>query len=98
MDFQVLNNTYSILLYHYNLDFRVYDVDCNGSLDKVEMTHVVKCMYKMHGKTSKDAQELAEEIFVQLDQNSDGMISCNEFIQSCSLDPNLYELLTPNNR
>merc|ERR1711936_49682 len=78
--------------------FRMYDVDGNGWIDLVEMTKLVKSIYAMIGPTTAqhDSPEArAKEIFQRMDINCDGRITKDEFIQTCLVDQNLIQLLTP---
>ena len=81
----------------------MYDVDGNGWIDLVEMTRIVKSIYKMMGPThqaqlAQSPARRAEEIFRRMDVNNDGKVTRQEFVR-CSLeDPRLLEILAPNTR
>ena len=80
----------------------MYDVDGNGYIDLVEMTKLVKSIYAMMGPSRvlqehhESAEDRAKEIFIRMDKNADGRVTREEFIQSCSVDQKLIQLLTPN--
>merc|ERR1712059_173654 len=89
-----------------NWAFSMYDVDGNGAIDLVEMTKIVKCIYKMmdgpgrtvvRGPTHKqETPEIrAETIFRRMDINSDGRVTRQEFVRSCLDDQKLIDMLTP---
>ena len=81
--------------------FSMFDVDGNGWIDQVELTHLMKSMYKMvdTGKNKIHMEETPEKqakrIFEQMDMNSDGRVTQEEFIKACLIDDKLIELLTP---
>ena len=81
----------------------MYDVDGNGWIDLVEMTRIVKSIYKMMGPSPRadlleSPEKRAEDIFRQMDANSDGRVTRQEFVRCCVNDPKLLELLAPNTR
>merc|ERR1712172_421664 len=83
--------------------FSMYDVNGNGYIDLNEMTQIVRSIYHLIGKDQisglveeETPESRAETIFRIMDLNSDGKISRNEFVQTCSNDQNLLSLLSPN--
>merc|ERR1719323_1900765 len=85
--------------------FRTFDSDKNGYIDLNEMTQIVKSIYHLIGRQQIDSlvaeetpEARAETIFKIMDLNSDGRITRNEFVQVCSNDQNLLNLLSPNLR
>merc|ERR1719290_595858 len=66
-----------------NWAFSMYDVDGNGWIDLVEMTKIVKSIYKMSGLKQtaavvgdqQSAEDRAEGIFNKMDANSDGKVT-----------------------
>jgi len=71
--------------------FKMYDVDGNGGIDFDEMKRTIFAVYEMVG-TPADMTK-AEELFLKLDQNSDGYISQEEFISIIKRDHNLLNIL-----
>ncbi|KAJ8002695.1 hypothetical protein DPEC_G00161600 [Dallia pectoralis] len=53
--------------------FKVYDRDGNGKLDRHEVRHIIKIIYKIK-KTNSDMtpEEICNRIFERVDQNGDG--------------------------
>ena len=79
----------------------MYDVDGNGWIDLVEMTKIVRSIYKMMGPNQalvdqfETPEKRAEDIFRRMDANSDGRVTRQEFVRSCLNDSKLAELLSP---
>ena len=79
----------------------MYDVDGNGWIDLVEMTKIVRSIYKMMGPNVamvdqfETPEKRAEDIFRRMDANSDGRVTRQEFVRSCLNDSKLSELLSP---
>merc|ERR1712126_183780 len=84
-----------------NWAFSMYDVDGNGWIDLVEMTRIVRSIYKMMGPNQalvdqfETPEKRAEDIFRKMDVNSDGRVTRQEFVKSCINDNNLAQLLSP---
>jgi len=72
--------------------FRMYDVDGNGSIDFNEMRRVVSAVYEMMGNDNSNVTK-ARELFSKMDENSDGLVSQEEFIAVCSKDDDFLRLL-----
>ena len=79
----------------------MYDVDGNGWIDLVEMTKIVRSIYKMMGPNQalvdkfETPEKRAEDIFYKMDANSDGRVTRQEFVCSCLNDATLAKLLSP---
>ena len=80
----------------------MYDLDGNGHIDLSEMTNLVTSIYKMirgtdqaHVLQEETPVQRAETIFQQMDVNSDGKITREEFIKTCINDTKLLEMLSP---
>lgn len=83
--------------------FSMYDVNGNGSIDLQEMTQIVRSIYHLIGKDQisglveeETPESRAATIFRIMDINADGRVTRNEFVQTCSKDQNLLNLLSPN--
>ena len=66
----------------------MYDVVGNGWIDLVEMTRIVKSIYKMMGPNHRaylleSPEKRAEDIFQRMDANSDGRFMRQEFVRCC---------------
>lgn len=86
--------------------FKMYDIDGNGELDLDEMIKIVQDIYAMQRvysklganieKPTKSAEELAEDIFTQIDVDGDGTLTEEEFLTGCIEDDKLFKMLVPN--
>lgn len=74
--------------------FRMYDLDGNGSISRDEMLDIVRAIYKMVGNADEEAAaERTDMIFGQLDKNSDGQLSQDEFIEGATKDPTIVKMI-----
>lgn len=74
--------------------FRLYDVDCSGSINVKEMASIIETMDNVEGRKQGQSvslnnpalklpsvQERAEELFKSLDKDGDGEINQEEFVE-----------------
>lgn len=61
------------------LTFRGVDVDRSGSITRDELLHLIKTSQQMAALEPHRAEEIADQIFGEFDQNADGKISFDEF-------------------
>ncbi|GAA6218973.1 guanylyl cyclase-activating protein 2-like [Lates japonicus] len=69
--------------------FKVFDSDDNGRLDRSELQKIVKIIYKIKkgsvsdetGTGSLTADQVCDRIFQEVDVNSDGQITLDEFVE-----------------
>ncbi|XP_030016484.1 guanylyl cyclase-activating protein 2-like [Sphaeramia orbicularis] len=77
--------------------FKVYDRDGNGCLDRGEVKHIVKIIYKIknHNKpgVTVNIEDICDRIFELVDKNKDSQISLEEFIEGAERDPWVMEQL-----
>jgi len=77
--------------------FSLYDINGDGIITKDEMLDIVTAIYAMMGKFAEpcfdehSAREHVERIFLKMDQNKDGVISVEEFMDSCRRDQSITE-------
>ena len=86
--------------------FKMYDLDGNGELDLEEMIKIVEDIYTMQRvysklganieKPTQTAEEMALDIFTQIDENGDGSLTEEEFLTGCLQDDKLFKMLVPN--
>ncbi|KAF7249256.1 Kv channel-interacting protein 1 [Varanus komodoensis] len=79
--------------------FNLYDINKDGYINKEEMMDIVKAIYDMMGKYTypvlkEDAPRQHVEVFFQkMDKNKDGVVTLEEFIESCQEDDNIMRSL-----
>ncbi|XP_056383667.1 guanylyl cyclase-activating protein 2-like [Hyla sarda] len=73
--------------------FKIYDKDGNGSVDKQELKEIIQSVYsiKRDWKRDPDAQllspdEVCNRIFQLVDENGDGQLTLNEFLEGAKRD------------
>ncbi|MBN3273831.1 KCIP2 protein, partial [Polyodon spathula] len=72
-----------------NWAFNLYDLNKDGCITKEEMMAIMKSIYDMMGKCTSpcmqdDAhREHVESFFQKMDRNNDGVVTIEEFIESC---------------
>ncbi|XP_052055146.1 Kv channel-interacting protein 4 isoform X4 [Apodemus sylvaticus] len=78
--------------------FNAFDTDHNGAVSFEEMLDIMKAIYDMMGKCTypvlkEDApRQHVETFFQKMDKNKDGVVTIDEFIESCQKTklPSLY--------
>jgi Ca2+-binding EF-hand superfamily protein len=77
--------------------FRMHDTDNSGLIDPKEMNHVMKDIYNMleviGAAPKNNSDDGAKKIFNQIDINSDGLLTMEEFLKGCMKDDELMLLL-----
>ncbi|XP_051506883.1 Kv channel-interacting protein 2 [Myxocyprinus asiaticus] len=79
--------------------FNFYDLDKDGCITKEEMINVVKSIYDMMGRFTYPCmqddtpREHVENFFQKMDRKHDGVITIEEFIESCQKDENIMQSL-----
>ncbi|KAL7976381.1 hypothetical protein Chor_015445 [Crotalus horridus] len=72
-----------------NWAFNLYDINKDGYITKEEMLDIMKAIYDMMGKCTypvlqDDApRQHVETFFQKMDRNKDGVVTIDEFIESC---------------
>ncbi|XP_061412284.1 Kv channel-interacting protein 1-like isoform X2 [Lethenteron reissneri] len=74
--------------------FNLYDINKDGYITKEEMNGIIKSIYDMMGRGTystvpMSAPEEHVDKFFQMDQNKDGVVSIEEFMQACKNDENI---------
>nr|XP_014337535.1 PREDICTED: Kv channel-interacting protein 1 isoform X2 [Bos mutus] len=79
--------------------FNLYDINKDGYINKEEMMDIVKAIYDMMGKYTypvlkEDTPRQHVDIFFQkMDKNKDGIVTLDEFLESCQEDDNIMRSL-----
>ncbi|TEA42405.1 guanylyl cyclase-activating protein 2 [Lagenorhynchus albirostris] len=84
--------------------FKIYDKDRNGFLDRLELLDIVESIYKLKKacRVEMEAEwqgklltpeEVVDRIFLLVDENGDGQLSLNEFIEGARRDKWVMKML-----
>ncbi|KAI3377723.1 hypothetical protein L3Q82_008450, partial [Scortum barcoo] len=76
--------------------FKMYDKDGNGKLDRQEVKHLIKILYKIKlqkSNISMTPTEICDRIFELVDQNDDGQITLSEFMEGAQKDEWVMNML-----
>ncbi|XP_052052644.1 Kv channel-interacting protein 1 [Apodemus sylvaticus] len=79
--------------------FNLYDINKDGYINKEEMMDIVKAIYDMMGKYTypvlkEDTPRQHVDVFFQkMDKNKDGIVTLDEFLESCQEDDNIMRSL-----
>ncbi|XP_042288862.1 Kv channel-interacting protein 2-like isoform X2 [Thunnus maccoyii] len=80
-----------------NWAFNLYDLNKDGCITKEEMLDIMTSIYDMMGKytypTMQDdaPRDHVESFFQKMDRNKDGVVTVDEFIESCKKDENIMQ-------
>ncbi|XP_025782986.1 calsenilin [Puma concolor] len=75
--------------------FNLYDINKDGYITKEEMLAIMKSIYDMMGRHTypilrEDAPlEHVERFFQKMDRNKDGVVTIDEFLETCQKDENI---------
>ncbi|XP_044142843.1 guanylyl cyclase-activating protein 2 [Bufo gargarizans] len=82
--------------------FKVYDKDGNGCIDKTELLEIVESIYNLkkvcrQGQEDRSPllspEEVVDRIFLLVDENGDGQLSLDEFIDGARKDKWVMKML-----
>ncbi|XP_072342116.1 calsenilin-like isoform X3 [Scyliorhinus torazame] len=80
-----------------NWAFNLYDINKDGYITKEEMLAIIQSIYDMMGRYTypilhQDAPiEHMEKFFQKMDRNQDGVVTIDEFIQTCQKDETIMQ-------
>eukprot|EP00092_Neocalanus_flemingeri_P091867 GFUD01116556.1.p1 GENE.GFUD01116556.1~~GFUD01116556.1.p1 ORF type:complete len:195 (-),score=73.47 GFUD01116556.1:144-728(-) len=76
--------------------FRIFDMNSDGVISKKELTRLVKDMYGMIKSESPEMESkemVAKSVFAEMDKDTDGKITMEEFISACLGQEELSRIL-----
>ncbi|XP_048203260.1 guanylyl cyclase-activating protein 2 [Perognathus longimembris pacificus] len=84
--------------------FKIYDKDRNGCIDRLELLDIVEAIYKLKKACRVEPElgqqgqlltpeEVVDRIFLLVDENGDGQLSLNEFIEGARRDKWVMKML-----
>ncbi|XP_063434997.1 calsenilin-like isoform X4 [Mytilus trossulus] len=77
--------------------FGLYDINGDGLITREEMLDIVSAIYDMMGRFSEPSvdenttKDHVEKVFQKMDLNKDGVISLEEFMETCRRDENIIK-------
>ncbi|XP_045902945.1 Kv channel-interacting protein 2-like isoform X1 [Micropterus dolomieu] len=77
--------------------FNLYDLNKDGCITREEMTDIMHSIYDMMGKythpSMKDnaPKEHVDNFFQKMDKNNDGVVTIEEFLETCQKDENIMQ-------
>ncbi|XP_072122818.1 calsenilin-like isoform X2 [Mobula birostris] len=75
--------------------FKLYDINNDGYITKEEMLVIVQSIYSMMGRYTYPVihqdtpYEHVEKFFQKMDRNQDGVVTIEEFLETCQKDENI---------
>ncbi|XP_053544907.1 guanylyl cyclase-activating protein 2-like [Bombina bombina] len=88
------------LEYKLRWSFKIYDRDGNGCVDKKELREIIQSIFtiKKNWKRGEDSQllsteEVCDRIFQLVDENGDGQLSLQEFVNGAQRDEWVQKML-----
>ncbi|XP_028647175.1 guanylyl cyclase-activating protein 2-like isoform X2 [Erpetoichthys calabaricus] len=80
--------------------FKIYDKDGSGCVDKKELLEILKAIYNLKKSSKQDIdfelltpEEVCDRIFQLVDENGDGQLSLDEFLQGAQKDVWVMKML-----
>ncbi|CAG5987237.1 unnamed protein product [Menidia menidia] len=80
-----------------NWAFNLYDLNKDGCITREEMTEIMNSIYDMMGKctfpnmSDSAPKEHVESFFQKMDKNNDGVVTIEEFLETCQKDENIMQ-------
>ncbi|XP_076359439.1 A-type potassium channel modulatory protein KCNIP1-like isoform X1 [Tachypleus tridentatus] len=80
--------------------FNLYDINGDGCISREEMCEIIMAVYSLMGRFAEpsvdeaSAREHSERVFQRLDKNKDGVVTFDEFVDTCVKDENMMKSLT----
>ncbi|XP_063050718.1 Kv channel interacting protein 3a, calsenilin isoform X1 [Engraulis encrasicolus] len=78
-----------------NWAFNLYDINKDGYITKEEMLMIMKSIYDMMGRYTypmvrdEAPNEHVDKFFQKMDRNRDGVVTIDEFMETCQKDENI---------
>lgn len=77
--------------------FSLYDINGDGCITREEMTDIVTAIYELMGKFTEPCvdestvRDKVDRIFQKMDQNRDGVVTLEEFLDCCTRDEDISQ-------
>lgn len=81
--------------------FQLYDINGDGCISRDEMQEIIASVHNLVGNSGAapedhefySARDHANRVFQKLDLNQDGIVTFDEFIETCLKDENIMKSL-----
>jgi len=79
--------------------FNMYDIDKSGTITEDELTEIIRSIYNMMAGDEKQLsdndspEKLAERLFLQMDEDGDGEVTIDEFVNAAKENATILKLL-----
>ncbi|KAM8879520.1 A-type potassium channel modulatory protein KCNIP2-like isoform 2-T2 [Spinachia spinachia] len=80
-----------------NWAFNLYDLNKDGCITREEMMGIMQSIYDMMGKCTSPCmgdnapKEHVDNFFQKMDKNNDGVVTMEEFLETCQKDENIMQ-------
>lgn len=80
--------------------FKLYDLNGDGCISRNELGEIVQSVHELMGRRAnqleddRKAREQVETVFQKFDLNADGVITIEEFLETCLKDENITKSLS----
>lgn len=79
--------------------FKLYDLNGDGCISRSELSEIVQSVHELMGRRpnqtddDRKAREQVEKVFRKFDLNQDGVITIEEFLETCLKDDTITKSL-----
>lgn len=79
--------------------FKLYDLNGDGCISRNELSEIVQSVHELMGRRpnpaddDRKAREQVEKVFRKFDLNQDGVITIEEFLETCLKDDTITKSL-----
>ncbi|GFU45463.1 calsenilin [Nephila pilipes] len=80
--------------------FNLYDINGDGCITREEMREIINSIYNLLGRftepcvSAEATRDHADRVFDKLDMNKDGIVTFDEFLETCLHDENITKSLS----
>lgn len=79
----------------YEYAFKVFDINANEVIEKSEAEKILNIICRMIGADGEEARAYMATMMLTFDQNQDNVLTKQEFVHGCLMDPSLASMTNP---